>query len=164
MVIILIAWTASARAQIPVDDLRIQLGGIPLELGMSQQDVLRRLAVVYDVKHQDNLAGTWTVTRKGERPYQLIGNVSFREDKLVVVSKQWGSPLDDQTAKGLATALAQAVESITGRGRACTVSMDSQVFGSMLGSRTVIQCGRHRLNVVAPQDPTWAASVVEYLQ
>jgi hypothetical protein len=43
----------------------IQLGGFSLRLGMSQEDVLRKLAVGYDVRHLDASSGTWVVTQKG---------------------------------------------------------------------------------------------------
>jgi len=42
--------SAPPLAQPPAEDLEIEFGGIQLRLGMTQDDVLRKLAVVYDIK------------------------------------------------------------------------------------------------------------------
>jgi len=46
----------------------ILLGGFNLSLGTAQDDTLRKLATVYDLRHVDNKPGTWGVVRKGGPP------------------------------------------------------------------------------------------------
>jgi hypothetical protein len=134
----------SARTQDPDDT--ILLGGIQLELGMSQGDALRKLGVVYTLTHLDFSPGHWAVTRR-DGSY-LVGQVIFSAEKLTGVNKHWG-PDDDQTAGAFARALREAVESVTRGGvHNCTISTGAE--SAVEGWRTTIECGRHRLFVLAP--------------
>jgi hypothetical protein len=126
-------------------DNSILLGGIQLELGMSQEDVLRKLGVVYSITHWESSPGNWVVTRRGG---PIIGQVFFKTEKLTGVNKQWGAD-DDETAGAFARALREAVESVTrGEVRNCMISTATESTSD--GWRTTIDCGRHRLWVLAP--------------
>jgi hypothetical protein len=48
--------------------LTMDLGGFSLSLGMTQEEALRKLAIVYDVRAIDNAPGHWNVLRKGGPP------------------------------------------------------------------------------------------------
>ena len=155
-----IAAISPARSQDP--EIQLQLGGIELALGMAQEDVLRKLAVLYDVRHMDNAPGNWTVLRKGGPPYRMVGAVSFRTGRLTFVNKHWGPGSDDQSASAMAMALHDAVQALTVNGaRSCAASVEAV---SATISQTVFQCGRRRLVVVAPSDRDTQAGVSETLQ
>ena len=87
---------------------RILLGGFELQLGMDQEQTLRKLNSVYEIKHQENMPGNWMVLKRGGPPFDIMGIVSFRRERLVFASKSWGPSADDQTASALALALHDA--------------------------------------------------------
>jgi hypothetical protein len=141
------------------DQEKTQLGGIELTLGMPQDDVLRKLGIVYHITYNDSV-GEWSVMRNGDPLYRLVGTVAFRNERLISVSKEWGPGLENRTAAALATALLQAVQSIAGQdSRLCLVSVEP--FGSSDVAQTVITCGRRRLSVLG--SPSGIASVTELL-
>lgn len=139
-------------------DSLIQLGGIQLELGMSQEEALRKLSVVYDVRHVDSTPGNWIILRKGGPPYRNIGLVAFTRERLGSVSRSWGPESDNQTASALAASIHGAVESVAGSGRACNVSARGTA-----GSQTmvVLQCGRRQVSIFVPLNSEYAAGVSE---
>jgi hypothetical protein len=115
---------------------------------MTQEEALRKLAIVYDVRAIDNAPGHWNVLRKGGPPYRSIGIVAFRAGRLIFASKSWGPAQDNPTADALASALHDAVESLSTAGHStCELSVMTQIEGSV----TVFACGRHRLSVFAPK-------------
>jgi hypothetical protein len=153
-----LAATSNSFAQFPDPDSQIQLGGIQLQFGMTQEDALRKLAVVYNVKYLDNSPGNWAVTSRSGPPYRLVGTVVFGNEKLVAVDKSWGP--DNQTARGLAAALSDALRATADAGRACTVSVEAIA----VGSQTTIECGTHRIVVLAPQDANYSVGVSEIIR
>ena len=157
---VLTANGASVQSEDP--DVAIQLGGFNLRLGMPEEEVLRKLAIVYDVRSTDDAAGNWHVLRKGGPPYHSIGIVEFRNGGLTFASKSWGPETDNQTAGDLARALHDAVENLgAARQSLCKVSTSATSEGAL----TVLQCGRHRLTVFAPRPESQvAAGVLESLK
>lgn len=139
----------------------IQLEGVQLSLGMPQEDVLRKLAVVCDVNHVADVAGNWSVTRRGvPRSRRDVGIVVFGGGKLSFVSKNWGPEFDNQTARAVSMSLHNAVEAVVGEGaRPCNVSVET----AGKGHKTVISCGPHRIEVFAPSDSEYTATVREVL-
>lgn len=134
--------------------LTLDVGGISLQLGMQQDDALKRLMSVYEVRHQDSVAGLWLVYRKGGPPYEVVGNVTFRDQVLMFISRNWAS---DQTANGLALPLHSALQSVSKESPVCNVSMNSA--GNV--NFTVFQCGRHRFNVSGSSDRSNEAGISE---
>jgi hypothetical protein len=154
----LIAPTPQAQ---PADlDPAIQLEGVQLSLGMPQEDVLRKLAPVCEVNQVANVAGNWSVTRRGEPRSRHVGIVVFGGGKLSFVLKNWGPEFDNQTASAASLSLHKAVEAVVGGGaRACNVSVKT----ADKGHKTVISCGPHRIEVFAPSDPAYTTTVQEVL-
>ena len=151
----------TAHTQDPDDT--ILLGGIQLELGMSQADALRKLEVVYTLTHLDFSPGNWAVIRRDGPPYDLMGNVIFKAEKLTAVNKHWGAD-GDETAGAFARALREAMDSVTRGGvRNCMIS--TAAASDSDGWRTTIECGRHRLWLLAPGPRSKvAASIIENLR
>ena len=147
MIIVLAALVTGASQQQEADT-EILLGGILLRLEMHQDDALRSLSAVYEVKHQDHLPGTWVVLRRGGPSSGYVGTVTFRDQTLVSVNKNWGP--DDTSEQSLARALYDAVQSVTsGDSRNCNIS--GQAFPDV-GWQTEIRCGRRTLSVFAGAD------------
>jgi hypothetical protein len=147
------------RQQPTTADSKIQIGGFDLQLRMGQDEALRMFVLVYDVQHQDNIAGTWTIVKKGGPPFEIVGLMTFRLGKLVFASKSWGPSAENQTASGLGLALHDALRALyQGRQRNCVVSTDT---AGTVGVQTKIQCGRRQLSVFASRDPSTSSAVSE---
>jgi len=153
LVLLLTAGFAAPLAQSDEADTRIKLGGIDLRLGMPQDDVLRKLGLMYDVRDS---SGGWMIYRRGGPPFELIGNISFTNERLSFVSRH--REPHQQEARSLAVDLHNAVNTAAPGGRTCTVSTES--FGDGLVS-TVIQCGRRRISVFGSTDSKVAATISE---
>lgn len=151
---------APAKAQQERDDSQIQLGGIPLRLGMVQEDVLRTLTSAYKATHVETSPGLWGVTTKNGPPFQLVGSVTFLNGRLIQVVKAWGPGPGDQSSHALATALLQALGSATEQGRVCIITVEKE--GPF--PATLMQCGRRTIEVRAPSDSSYTTSVSEILR
>lgn len=155
---VLVFLTASLDAQQkPRADTTIQIGGVDMSIGMSQDDALTPLAHLYDVRHQDNLPGFWTVVRRGGPPYEIIGSLSFGDGRLVAATKTWGQP-KERTAQGHAAAMFDALRAITnGSVKSCAVEVDPrpQVRSSL------ITCGLRTVHVYSPMNSDYEATVDE---
>lgn len=61
---LLLAGPLLAAQTIRSPGLTLELGGISLQLGMPQDEAIKRLTTVYEVRHQDlPNSNTWTVFR-----------------------------------------------------------------------------------------------------
>ena len=140
------------QAQEPESDDRIQLGGIELTLGMPQEEVLQKLASVYDLNYINPRAG-WFVQRRGGPPFDVVGVVGFTDNRLTFANAVWGP--NNQTAQDLATTLSDAVRSVAPSVRMCAVSVEP-LSG---GTETTIRCGRHEIQMLAFTDSNRAVSV-----
>jgi hypothetical protein len=126
----------------------IDLGGFSVSLGMQQDDVLRKLAVIYELRSMNDGPGSWIVVRKGGPPYQVIGTIGFRNDRLTFASRSWVPNGREPAADELARALRNAFASLIANGHSlCAVSTTT----SSTGSDTTFECGRHTLSVFAPE-------------
>jgi hypothetical protein len=156
--------SATAHAQSQTQDTQIQLGVADLTLGMPQAEALRRLALIYDLNYAAGSPGAWIVLRKD--PRTVVGNVSFRNERLVFVNKGWAPAFaENQTARAVSQALHDAVQAVAGQGRECRVSAETldSAPGLQPLYRTTVHCGRRRLNVTASQDPRMLVDVSETL-
>ena len=146
IMMVLVVLVAGASDQQQEADTEILLGGILLRLGMSQDEALESLGTVYELRHVDNVAGNWSVLRRGGPPYRSVGGVAFKDQKLIFVNKHWG-PDAEPSADALAKAFYGAVQSVTAGGsRSCDVS-GRRVDEA--GWNTEIRCGRRTVSVFA---------------
>jgi hypothetical protein len=120
-VALLSATTSGAQTVAP----RISIGGIELQLGMPQEEALRKLSVLYRV--QDLSPGSWVVLRENRGEYAPLGSITFTDDRLTFASRSWTPPGPNQSADSLARAFFDAVRSMTGGGtRTCLVATSEQ--------------------------------------
>jgi hypothetical protein len=125
---------------------------------MTKEEALRKLTAAYDVQPFDKSSKNWVVTSKNGPPYRRIGTVVFNNERLVVVSRSWGPA--NQTARALAAALTDAVQSASEQQRACTVAVETVT----VGSQTVIECGTHRITVLVPKDSKYGTGIDETIR
>ena len=131
---------ARSAPQSNPSDSTIVFGDFVLTLGANQDETLDKLAAVFDLK---NANGNWLIAQKGGPPFAFLGVVAFRNQKLTYASKSWGP--DIQSAAALAHALHNAVSAAYGSQRGgCDVSTATMGTDAV---ETVIQCGRHRLDI-----------------
>jgi len=123
---------ARSAPQSNPSDSTIVFGDFVLTLGANQDETLDKLAAVFDLK---NANGNWLIAQKGGPPFAFLG--------VVASSKSWGP--DIQSAAALAHALHNAVSAAYGSQRGgCDVSTATMGTDAV---ETVIQCGRHRLDI-----------------
>src|SRR5205085_11057965 len=119
------------------------IGGLTVKLGAEQNDTLRQLGRVYDLRQPyDN---NWQVVRRG-KPNEIVGVLYFVDHKLHSANKNWVPPV--QSANGLARHLFDVVTTV-GRKDSCSI------YATKTGNdmvMTVISCGDHQLMVLAPTD------------
>ena len=116
----------------------IVLGSVPLQLGMGQDEVLASLGFVYSLEFS---GFAWYVT---EREYGDVGNVAFRDRRLVRVNKHWSPP--DPSAAQLAQAFSDAIRSVMS-GDSETCQVETPYAG---GTGLVrITCGEREVSVWA---------------
>jgi hypothetical protein len=120
----------------------LQVGGIELTLGMTQDAVLERLTRVYDVRHIDESSGAWVVVRRGGPPFETIGSVSFAKSRLTFISKDWAqSRTDDGTA--FARALTKVLQPLDGA--RCTIRFqEREEF-----TQARLMCGDREIDITA---------------
>jgi hypothetical protein len=152
----------SASAQATRSSASLRIGGIEVSLGDAQDQVLRDLSSVYDVKPMDGSPGTWFVTSRTGPPFRSFGSVQFSGRRLDFASSDWGPDTDDQSATSLALALFKALQEVPAAERSrCTLQPtgDAKTF-----HRTRIRCGDHELTIVGSHDSRYAAGVSQSIQ
>jgi hypothetical protein len=152
------------RGQMPQDS--IDIGGVPLKLGMPQGVVLQQLGGPFDLQESAGKSSTsWLVTQKAH-PRAAVASVSFKEQKLTFVSKIW-TVNEPDTEAALGNALFGAVSSFEQEGKTgCTIKT-GQSQGPTVERKTIfIICGQKHLQIdifrIGQQRET--ASISEVLQ
>ncbi len=79
------------------EDRSIAFGDIEVRLGMTKSEVIKRLEDRYKMRYQDT--DSWLVMSKHDSPHEVIGNMGFRNDRLISIVKNWGSTQDDSSYK-----------------------------------------------------------------
>jgi hypothetical protein len=94
--IVLGRWTTSisiVAAQVsPADAGELMIGTVPVRLGVKKDVVLGTLGKQYKLEGGGQVADgvqLWVV-RAIDTPKQLLGNVQFKQDRLVNASREWG--------------------------------------------------------------------------
>ena len=79
------------------EDRSIAFGEIEMHLGLTKSEVIKRLENSYKTKYQDT--DSWLVMSKHGPPYEIVGNMGFRNDKLISIIRNWGSFQGDNSYK-----------------------------------------------------------------
>ena len=132
--------------------------GTDLQLGASEADVRKSLAAEYDFRKGDRDAGTgkgtWIVTPKG-KPSEVLGVVTFKEEKLHFVTKRWLSRIEDQEA-GVQTARAiyGVLSEFVKQGEtSCNVKTDHQETPGFSVQNASVACGQKHLEILVGSTP-----------
>ena len=134
----------------------IVLGGILLRLGMSQNEVLAVLGPVYDLKAMEGTKSWLVSRRRNPMSFGDVGVISFLNQRLAHVSKQWGP--NDPNGRQLGKALHDAVRSVTG-GDSQTCQVRSRLVG--IHTDVTIVCGGRTLSIMGGGDGNYSANVAE---
>ena len=145
ILILLLALAAGSEVRGQVTDSEIVLGGIMLQLGMSQNETLAALGPVYDLKDIDGT--NWLVSGRGSSSLGDVGDVAFRDRRLVLVNKDW-SPRSP-SANQLVGALYDALQSVGGGDwQTCRVHSGRPHGGPATDLRVIqIVCSGHDITV-----------------
>jgi hypothetical protein len=155
---IVVTLAVAAVAQRQTDDSAMQIGGIDVRLGAPQAATLKRFADIYDLRHADEMAGdNWFVLRRsGGPPYEAVGNLAFKDQKLTFASKAW-TKNQTTTATDFAHAAYNALASASQTQQPCTIAVqDYNLFRSAR-----IKCGRRELTINAATGESYASGVSE---
>ena len=153
-VTVLCVSVSPAEAQVGHD--QIIVGGVTLQLGATEEDVLRRLGNSYVVSPMDGV--NWLIRTRGLQARSL-GSISFREGRLAGVSKTWTS---EETAYGIAAALHAAVATMSaGMWMPCQVT--NHHYPGTTRYETMIDCGLRRISIgfgegAPPEVSEWLAT------
>jgi hypothetical protein len=152
------ALAVPAMGQQPAPDTVLQIAGLEVWLGMPQDQALQRLSSAYDVRHADGMPGNWMIFRKGGYPRDLLGDVTFKDNRLSFAAKTWADSNVD--SKNFAAAAYRALAALAmSAGRPCSIE-----FVERPVAVADVKCGRKTVRVVSPSDPKIAASVAEMIQ
>jgi hypothetical protein len=132
--------------------------GADLQLGASEADVRKSLAAGYDFRKGAGDAGTakgtWMVTEKG-KPSEVLGVVTFKEERLYFVTKRWIRRIEDQE-KGVQTARAiyGVLSEFEKQGEtSCGVKTDHQETPSFSTQIATVACGQKHLEILVSSTP-----------
>ena len=137
---------------------KLLLGGIEVRLGMTQDEALRKLSAIYELRHMDNAPGAWFVLRKAQQMFEPIGSLTFSSDRLTFATHSLGPGLKEQTAAAVARTLYDAVEAVTAGGQSPCVVGTYDVDSLF---RTVLNCPGRRLTITGSRDANVAVSIEE---
>jgi hypothetical protein len=151
--LVLVGALATAIAFVRVKQIQAQssytltLGNLSLTLGMSQATVLGKLGDDYRLDKVTYEHGSdtdsWVVSQKVQ-PFNVIGIVSFQDEKLMEIKKaRFPSPSGEKTT-GIETLLLLMSELDEDVGRSCSVfTLHKPVSGGSLFTGFIV-CKKHR--------------------
>lgn len=159
---LLIASTGSSQA---IQEA-IELGATHLTLGMPKDVVVSRLAEAYNVEPASKADNdSWLIWSKGESRKRLVGNVSFRNGKLVWAVKQWTLSGQSQGAE-FAKALYGVILEFARHGKkVCAIDAGETQSPKAEIRNVYITCGQKYISISiirTPEHPE-AATVEEVL-
>jgi hypothetical protein len=132
--------------------------GTDLQLGVSEAEVRQSLAAKYDLRREVSVPGTgkgtWMVTEKG-KPSEVLGVVTFKEEKLYFVTKRWLSRLEDQEA-GVQTARAiyGILSEFVRQGEtSCSIKTDHKETPSFSTQVASVACGQKHVDILVSSTP-----------
>ena len=121
----------------------LDVGGIELHLGQPATEAVQALSG-YQLRYSDESKG-WTVTQRGESPYELLGYFSAKDGKVAFISKSYhmSSQYDAQRIYNVAS------QELRRRGgTACTTRVIE--YTDDLVHEFETQCGGYRLSYYLP--------------
>jgi len=125
----------------------LAVGGIAVQLGMMEDDALKRFGSVYEVRNISDQAGQWLILRRGGPPFEVLGTLGFTNRRLVFASRQWSSA-NSQDANTFANGIVDALGA--SEGDACVIRLASkeplrQVVLTCNGRELTISAGSKEL-------------------
>ncbi len=89
----------------------LPIGAVRLSLGMEKENVLQKLKDFYGVTEQPMISSSlYSITADKKPNSKLLGMVTFREGKLVWISRRWGDFNTANNSMEYASALFAALE------------------------------------------------------